>query len=120
MENKQTGDVRIRSDTYFHVKPENLNCAQSILKGFESELTISPSRIDEFRAYGGGRAKNGLCGALYAVETLLKEQGKPSVLEKFNTLAGDITCKAIKKNAKTSCLQCVKIADELLENGLNS
>lgn len=110
---------RIKSETFFHAKPENLNCAQSVLKGFQQELSIPQSRIDDFRAFGGGRARGGLCGALYAAETLLTERGKLSVLQQFRDKAGGIACREIKRDAKTPCMQCVSIADELLEQNLN-
>jgi hypothetical protein len=110
--------MRIKSEKFFHVKPENLNCAQSVLKGFQNELNIEQSKIDDFRAFGGGRAPEGVCGALFAAEILLLERGKSSVKAEFAKQAGDITCYEIKKNAKTSCIQCVKIADEFLANKL--
>ncbi|MCL1868194.1 MAG: C-GCAxxG-C-C family protein [Paludibacter sp.] len=110
--------MRTTSEKFFHIKPENLNCAQSVLKGFHNELNIEQNEIDDFRAFGGGRAPEGLCGALFAAETLLAHRGKSSIRAEFAKQAGDITCFKIKKNAKTSCNQCVKIADELLAKKL--
>jgi hypothetical protein len=107
--------MRTKSEQFFHAKPENFNCAQAVLKGFQNELNISQEKIDSFRAFGGGRAPEGLCGALFAAETLLAESGKPSVREEFAAEAGDITCRGIKTGTKTSCLQCAQIADKLLE-----
>ena len=43
---------RIKSETYFHSLPENLNCAQAILKGFQKEFDITDQEIEEFRAWG--------------------------------------------------------------------
>jgi len=110
---------RTKSEDFFHQKPENLNCAQSVLKGFQTELNIPESKISDFKAYGGGRASGGICGALYAADILLAEQGKKSVKQEFEETVGGIFCLQIKKEAKTSCKQCVKIADELLEKYLN-
>ncbi|MDR1738042.1 MAG: C-GCAxxG-C-C family protein [Candidatus Symbiothrix sp.] len=109
---------RTKSERFFHAKPENLNCAQAILNVFSEELNIPQQRIDEFQSFGGGHAPNGLCGALFAAETLLAEHGKPSVKEKFRTLAGGITCHEIKEIAKTPCLQCLRFAEKLLEENL--
>jgi len=107
--------TRTKSEEFFHQKPENLNCAQSILKGFQQELNIPESRIAEFKAFGGGRAPNGICGALYAADILMKEQGKKTIEQKFNEKVGETLCLQIKKEAKASCKDCVAIADEILE-----
>ena len=104
----------MNSQNYFHTKPENLNCAQAILKGFQKELNIPESRIAEFKAWGGGRAPEGICGALFAAEILLAEQGKPSIKEKFKTKVGNVNCLAIKRECKVPCIDCVRIADELM------
>ena len=106
---------RTKSQEYFHQKPENWNCAQSILKGFQQELSIPESRIAEFKAHGGGRASSGICGALYAGDILMKEQGKNSLAKEFNEKVGGTLCLQIKQEAKTSCKDCVAIADEILE-----
>jgi hypothetical protein len=64
------------SQHYFHALPENLNCAQAILKGFQKEFNISDQEIEEFRAWGGGRTKGGMCGALFAAERLFYQAEK--------------------------------------------
>ncbi len=109
---------RKKSEEFFHHAPENWNCAQSVLKGFQAECDIPESRIDEFRAYGGGRAPGGICGALYAADMLLAEQGRDSISRQFAAEAGNIHCLHIKKESKTSCKDCVKIADRLVEESL--
>ena len=106
---------RTKSEKFFHQKPENWNCAQSILKGFQQELNIPESRIVEFKAFGGGRAPNGICGALYAADILMKEQGKNSIEQEFNEKVGGTLCLQIKRETKTSCKDCVAIADEIFE-----
>ncbi|MDR1699170.1 MAG: C-GCAxxG-C-C family protein [Prevotellaceae bacterium] len=109
---------RKKSEEFFHQMPENWNCAQSILKGFQAELNIPESRVAEFKAYGGGRVPEGICGALYAANILLSEQGKKSVNGEFAIKVGAIHCLNIKKEARTSCKDCVKIADKLVEEKL--
>jgi hypothetical protein len=105
---------RIKSDQYFHILPENLNCAQAVLKGFQKEFNIADSEIEEYRAWGGGRVEGGMCGALFAAERLLGQIGKESVIQEFQKKAGSTLCKEIKAN-KFSCPECVRIADELVE-----
>ena len=106
---------RTKSNEYFHQKPENWNCAQAILKGFQRELNIPESRIAEFKAHGGGRAPNRICGALYAADILMKEQGKNSIEQEFNEQVGEVLCLQIKEKSRTSCKDCVAIADRILE-----
>ena len=106
---------RIHSEQYFHVPPENLNCAQAILKGFQSEFGIQDKEIEGFIHFGGGRALNGICGALYTADQLLRQVGKQGVTKEFEAKVGKIHCKEIKA-LKFPCIECVRIADNLLEN----
>jgi hypothetical protein len=108
---------RIKSDAYFHVLPEKLNCAQSVLKGFQKEFNIPDSEIEEYRAWGGGRAEGNMCGALFAAERLLRQIGKGSVVEEFRQKAGGVLCADIKEKQFT-CTEYVRMADELVEKNL--
>jgi len=107
----------IKSEDYFHSLPENLNCAQAILKGFKKEFDITDQEIEEYRAWGGGRAEGGMCGALFAAERLLLQIGKKSVVEEFNKKAGGLLCSEIKEKQFT-CTKYVRIADELVKKNL--
>jgi hypothetical protein len=109
MEKKTT-----KSEDFFHRKPENYNCAQSILKGFQEEFRIPDEVINDFRAYGGGRAENGLCGALYAANYLIRKKGGELLDTSFSNKVSFIKCKDIRQNKCCSCADCVKIADGLL------
>ncbi len=108
---------RINSDQYFHTLPENLNCAQAVLKGFQKEFQITDQEIEDYRAWGGGRAEGGMCGALYSAERLLRQAVKESAIEEFRQITGSILCSDIKEK-KFTCLELVRIADELLEKKL--
>ena len=110
--NKQ--ENRISSEKYFHILPQNLNCAQAILKGFQNEFQISEKEIEEYRAWGGGRAEGGVCSALFAAERLLRQANKRGIHDEFLTVTKDIRCMEIKKG-KFPCLDCVRLADELVE-----
>ena len=105
---------RKKSNLYFHLQPDNLNCAQAILKGFQQEFNITDQEIEEYRAWGGGRAQNGICGALFSAEKLLKQADKPGITNEFRAIVGKTHCLDIKE-IKFSCIDCVRIADELLE-----
>lgn len=96
-------------------KDERLNCAQSVLRAFQEQRGISEDQIEEARWDGGGRAKNGMCGALYAALTLTDV---PSVRERLQTAfverAGAATCRDIRRAARTPCIECVRLATSLL------
>ncbi len=51
-----------KASDYFH-KEDAYNCAQAILKNFQSEYSISQDMIDSYSAYGGGPAGDRLSGA---------------------------------------------------------
>ena len=108
---------RKKSQHYFHTFPENLNCAQAVLKGFQKEFGISDQEIEEFRAWGGGRAEGGTCGALFAAEHLLRHIEKESLNKEFGIKAGGTLCAEIKEKRFT-CAEYVRIADELVEKNL--
>lgn len=111
---KKEDNQRLGSDQYFHTLPENLNCAQAVLKGFQEEFDISNQEIEDCRAWGGGRAEGGICGALFAAERLLIQIGKESVVEEFRTKAGGLLCSELK-GKKFTCAEYVRMADELVE-----
>jgi hypothetical protein len=108
---------RKKSVEYFHVQPENLNCAQAILKGFQKEFDITEQEIEEYRAWGGGRAEGGTCGALFSAERLLRQVGKGSVVRQFSQRTGGTLCSEIKEKQFT-CAEYVRIADELVEKAI--
>ena len=108
---------RKKSYHYFHVQPENLNCAQAVLKGFQKEFNISDQEIEEYRVWGGGRAEGGVCGALFAAERLLCQIGKDSVMEEFQRKADGVLCADIKEKQFT-CAEYVRMADELVEKNM--
>lgn len=103
-----------RSEEYFHRKPENYNCAQAVLKGWQEEYGLSDTIIEEFRAWGGGRAAGGVCGALYAAEFLLqRSETAESVSPEFQEIAGSIRCLELKESG-FPCVEAVRLADRLL------
>ena len=105
---------RKKADEYFHAKPENFNCAQAVLKAFQDEFDISEQEIAAYKAYGGGRAENGICGALFAAKRLSKQSEKESLEKEFVSELGTIYCRELKLSGK-ACLDCVRLADSLVE-----
>ena len=88
---------------YFHKTPERLNCAQAILTAWKDECGVSEEMIQNFKQFGGGKAPEGTCGALYAAEYLVQKQD---------------ACRSIRANGTASCQRCVEIADELMSQKL--
>ncbi|NDV47703.1 redox-active protein [Paludibacter sp. 221] len=109
---------RKKSEEYFHKQPDNFNCAQTILKGFQADFNVPESMIEDYRAYGGGRAKDGICGALFAAESLLESSEKEFLEKQFAAKLGSVYCRELKK-LKTPCVECVRFADELIQKRLD-
>ena len=100
---------------------ESLNCAQSILKGYQEEFEISDEKIKEFKAFGGGRAEGNMCGALYAASSLIQDDNiRENLISDFAEQTGSTCCRVIRKANKISCKECVRIASELLDNTLQN
>lgn len=97
-----------------------MNCAQSVISAFKEKFDLSIETIDLFKAYGGGRAPDGLCGAYYAAKYILENNNTEKIsndLEKyFLNQAGALRCFEIKKLQKISCLDCVGKSSEFLED----
>ncbi len=106
-------NIRITAESYFHTAPENYNCAQAILKGFEQEFSVDKAQIDAFRAFGGGRTPLGICGALFAAQQLAPQYAD-NLQTEFIKQCGSASCREMKQQRKVSCEECVKTADRLL------
>lgn len=96
-------------------KEEKLNCAQSVLRGYQELYDVSDERILNAKQHGGGRAPEGLCGALHSALELVNDDSKAALLkEKFLNDAGALKCSEIRALKKLSCAGCVQLAAELL------
>lgn len=94
---------------------EKLNCAQSVLRAFQEDFEIEDGCIADAAKLGGGRAGNGLCGALHAAECLSPdEEAKVSIHQRFASEAGSDRCRKIRKLGRLSCGECVETAAGLL------
>ena len=99
-------------------KKERLNCAQSVLRAFQPHPNISDEDILHARHHGGGRAEEGLCGALYAALRLTDDPGtRQWMKEEFVTQAGSDKCREIRRAARIPCVECVRLAAHLLVDG---
>lgn len=96
----------------FHNPEYGHNCAQAVayknIKLYDNENVVA-----EYKAYGGGRAEGGVCGALFAAMQAMPEKAD-EIKARFAERVGDWRCKEIKQTTKTPCTDCCDIADEVL------
>ncbi|MBN2063823.1 MAG: C-GCAxxG-C-C family protein [Sedimentisphaerales bacterium] len=107
---------------YYHGK-EGFNCCQAVLKAYANSSNMTDEYIEEnFRKFGGGRAPEGRCGAVYAAEVLLKNNPEAiqDILDKFKQQAEHSDCRSIRKANKLSCRECVELVGELLADKINT
>lgn len=88
------------------------NCAQAIIKAFDG----SEELYAHAKTCGGGRAEDGLCGALYAGLKLLNNDASKEELKiHFINEAKHLKCREIKGNQTLSCSNCVASVGSFLE-----
>ena len=97
------------------------NCAQKVLLAFADKCKVGDGLVAEFKKYGGGRATNNECGALFSAKYLLGDNGCAikSIEQDFAQLAGETRCKLIRSLNKVPCDGCVRIAVDLLKKHID-
>jgi hypothetical protein len=94
------------------------SCTNSVAWAFRDKFGVDDKAFLELDMFSGGRAPEGLCGALYAVK-LIMERGGYGEFEKirsaFKEAAGSDKCREIRALKKLSCAECVSMAAELLD-----
>ena len=99
-----------RAKCYYH-GDEGYNCAQAVLAAAD----VSDADIAEAQAYGGGRAPDGECGALYAARLLMAEADFTAIHEKFEAEASGTLCSIVRPLANMSCREYVGFVAGLIE-----
>ena len=94
----------------FTAVPKMHNCAQAVAEGCGH-----PEMVAELASCGGGRAPEGLCGALHSALLLVKPENREAVKKEFQAAAGALTCREIKSKAKFPCSECVRLGAMLVE-----
>lgn len=103
---------------YFRQLPGRWNCAQSILLAWKDEFSVEDSEIETFSKYGGGRAPDNICGALFASNYLIKKKGGADILSDFEKKLGFTTCQ--KFCEKRGCDYCVLTGNALVSKFVKS
>ncbi|MDY5858860.1 MAG: C-GCAxxG-C-C family (seleno)protein [Porphyromonas sp.] len=107
---------------YFHLAPYNWNCAQAIHKSFQDQTQMSDDEIElMYRPMGGGRAPEGMCGAIYAVRSLVGEgtAEAEALTTAFVERTGGLTCRELKGKHGRPCSWLVEQAEELLRERIS-
>ena len=82
---------------------------------FTRTLSEAVKAAEMFRAFGGGKAPDGLCGALYAAKMMQPDHAE-SIEEFFKRGAQNCTkCQEIRPNKIIPCNRCVELAGEALD-----
>lgn len=98
-----------KAEELFTAIPKLHNCAQAVADGNNA----SAEQVATLATAGGGRAPEGVCGALYAAMLLAGDNRKDDIRQEFATILGADTCRALK-SIGVPCLKCVQTADMLL------
>jgi len=108
-------------DYFLGKNGKRLNCYQAVLAVFKDIFKLQAGDIEEGLKFSGGRAPEGMCGAVYAVEKICTRKGnlKFNIFSnKFIQQNGAIKCQEIRKLKKISCAECVEQAVEFLESNV--
>ena len=95
------------------------NCAMSVAYGYARATGKSEAEAvdaaEMFRNFGGGRAPDGQCGALYAAK-MMQPDHADAIEEFFKRGAQGFTkCQEIRPNKVIPCNRCVELAGEALD-----
>lgn len=94
----------------FTAVPKLHNCAQAI-----AAAAGRTDLVEQFAQCGGGRAGEGMCGALFAAMAVVSECDKDALKKDFEALAGATACKTIKLEQHLPCVEAVRIAASLVD-----
>ncbi|MPN03394.1 hypothetical protein SDC9_150624 [bioreactor metagenome] len=94
----------------FTAVPRTHNCAQAVAAGFAREALV-----DTLHDCGGGRAPEGLCGALHAALLMAPEDRREELRKRFAAGAGSVYCRTLKQELKFPCAECVRLGAALAE-----
>lgn len=107
--------MKTHATAVFHQPPENYNCAQAVLDAFQQKTGRTISEVSAFKAFGGGRAPDNECGALYAACQAAPEAAA-ELRREFEARAGSTRCKVLKGELRFPCRECVGLAADLLQS----
>lgn len=98
----------------FRQPPERLNCAQAVLHAWREVSGDTSIALADVKTFGGGRAPDGLCGALHTA-CLVAPDWAEALKQNFAARLGSLYCKELRTAKVHPCETCVVQATELLE-----
>jgi hypothetical protein len=98
----------------FRQPPDRLNCAQSVLHAWREVSGDTALALADLKPFGGGRAPDGLCGALHAA-CLIAPAKAEQLKARFAARMGSLYCKELRAAKIHPCEACVAQSAELLE-----
>lgn len=98
----------------FHRLPENLNCAQTVLDAYQTLSNRSVAALADYKPYGGGRAPDNECGALWAA-CQCAPQDAAFIRGEFKNRVGATSCRELKRQLRVPCAECVATATDILQ-----
>lgn len=99
----------------FRRDPERLNCAQSVLHAWREVSGDKSIALADLKSFGGGRAPDGLCGALHTACMIAPERAD-ALKQNFAARLGSLYCKELRAAKVHPCETCVSQATELMEH----
>ncbi len=97
----------------FRQPPERLNCAQAVLYAWRAVSGDTAIALTDLKPFGGGRAPQGLCGALHAACVVAPDRAE-ALQRNFAAQLGSVYCKELRAAKVHPCEACVAQAAELL------
>ncbi|HXE42966.1 MAG TPA: C-GCAxxG-C-C family protein [Candidatus Baltobacteraceae bacterium] len=106
--------MKTHASKVFRQPPERLNCAQAVLHAWHKITGDTSVPIVDLKAFGGGRAPEGICGALHTACLIAPDHAK-TLKSAFAERLGSIYCKELRAAGNHRCIACVAEAAELLD-----
>lgn len=106
--------MKHRALATFRQAPQRLNCAQSVLHAFREVTGETTFALADFKPLGGGRAPDGLCGALHAACAVVPDKAE-LLKSRFAARLGSVFCRELRAARQHPCEVCVGHATDLLE-----
>jgi hypothetical protein len=97
----------------FRQPPERLNCAQAVLYAWREVSGDTTIALADLKPFGGGRAPDGLCGALHAA-CMVEPDRAEALKQHFAARLGSLYCQELRAAKVHPCETCVTEAAELL------
>lgn len=98
-------NVEEKALSMFRAEPYCYNCAQTVCAALGRH-----DLVPVMSACSGGRAPEGMCGALYGVLLCSPESLRPAMTDVFRQKCGYLTCRELKKEGRVPCVECVRAA----------